>query len=355
MVGNVATNGSRSQALRSLADLSLTEKRGLLARLLQEKTRQSTAVFPLSYGQRGMWFLHQMDPRSSAYNVCYPSRFRSPLNLAAFRRAAQKLIDRHPSLRTTFEERDGVLRQRVHEAQTLPLEVVDAASWSEETLRQRLGEEAHRPFDLERGPLVRMHLFRRAPDDHIFLLGVHHIVGDFWSLVIVIDEMRALYPAECEGRCEPLSAPSRDYRDFVRWQDGLLAGPDGDRLWQYWNRQLAGAPFMLELPTDRPRPPVFSRRGGTVPWRLEPDLIRRLKTLAANQGTTLYAVLLAAFQVQLGRYTGLEDFLVGCPFAGRTRPGFENVIGYFINMLPLPPTCLVIPPSLLFSAALEPR
>ena len=208
-------------------------------------------------------------------------------------------------------------------------------TWSEEELRERLEEEAHRPFDLERGPLVRMHLFRRAADDHIFLLTVHHIVGDFWSLVLVLEEMQALYPAECDGRPAALPAPAREYRDFVRWQADLLAGPEGERLWEYWERQLAGAPTVLDLPTDRPRPPVFSRRGGAVPWRLGPDLVRRLKALAASEATTLYAVLLAAFQVQLGRYTGQEDFLVGCPFAGRSRPGFEDVIGYFINMLPL--------------------
>ena len=129
--------------------------------------------------------------------------------------------------------------------------------------------------------------------------------------------------------------PAHDYRDFVRWQAELLAGRDGDRLWHYWKQQLAGAPLVLDLPTDRPRPPVFSRSGGTVPWRLEPDLIRRLKALAASEGTTLYAVLLAAFPFRSAATPARIDFLVGCPFAGRSRPGFENVIGYFINMLPL--------------------
>ena len=271
-------------APKSLAKLSLVEKRGLLAHLLREKSAQSAAVFPLSHGQRGLWFLHQIDPRSSAYNVCYPSRIRSPLDLLAFRRAVQKLIDRHPGLRTTFEERDGVLLQRVHDKPPLALEVVDASTWSEETLRQRLQEEAHRPFDLERGPLLRMHLFTRAPDDHIFLLGVHHIVGDFWSLILVIDEMRVLYPAECGDGFVSLPVPAKQYRDFVRWQAELLAGPEGERLWEYWERQVAGAPKILDLPTDRPRLPVFSHRGGTVPWRLDPDLVRRLKALAAQRG-----------------------------------------------------------------------
>ena len=321
-------------AARPIEGMSIDEKRRLLARLLREKAERS-AVFPLSHGQRGLWSLHQMDPEGSAYHVCYPSRIRSPLDLPAFRRAMQQLVARHPGLRTTFEERDGQLWQRVHENPPLPLEFTDASAWDEAELRRRLDEEAHRSFDLERGPLMRMHLFRRADDDHIFLLTVHHIVGDFWSLVLVLEEMQALYPSAVEGRSADLPAPAREYRDFVRWQEELLAGSEGDRLWSYWERQLAGAPTVLDLPTDHPRPPVFTHRGGAVPWRLDAGLVRRLKAIASSEATTLYAVLLAAFQVQLGHETGQDDFLVGSPFAGRTRPGFEDVMGYFINMLPL--------------------
>ncbi len=318
----------------SLAGLSLAEKRMLLAQLLQERASRTT-VFPLSHGQRGLWFLYQMDRLSPAYNVCYPARVRSPIDLDAFRRAAQTLVNRHPSLRTTFEERDGELLQRVHEKLPVPFEVIDASSWSEETLLTRLEEEAHRPFDLERGPLLRIHLFTRAPDDHVLLMGVHHIVGDFWSLILVIEEMQALYPAECQGQPARLPAPGQQYHDFVRWQDDLLASPEGERLRAYWQQQLSGAPTVLDVPTDRPRPNLFSNRGGTAPWQIGPVLARRLKDLAASEGTTLYTALLAAFQVLLGRYTGQDDFLVGSPFAGRSRSGFEGVIGYFINMLPL--------------------
>src|SRR5262249_44374909 len=286
-------------ARQSLAGLSVGEKRRLLAQLLREQAEGSAAVFPLSYGQRGLWFLHQVDPRSSVYNVCYPSRIRSPLDLSAFRRALPTLLARHPGLRTTFEERDGVLLQRVHEELLVPLEVIDATSWSEVALRHRLEEEAHRPFDLERGPLVRMHLFRRAADDHIFLMTVHHIIGDFWSLVLVLEAMQALYPAAREARPAELPAPARGDGAIVRWAAGgraeRRAGPEGDRLGSYWEGQLAGAPTVLDVLTDRPRPPVFSRCGGAVPWRLGPDLVRRLKALAASEATTLYVVLLAAF------------------------------------------------------------
>jgi amino acid adenylation domain-containing protein len=315
--------------------MSLAEKRALLARLLEEQSAEAGGVFPLSHGQRGLWFLHQMDPQSAAYNVCYPSRLRSQLNLPALGRALQKLFDRHASLRTTFEECDGELRQRVNRRPPLPLEVIDASSWTEEALRERLAEIAHRPFDLARGPLVRMHLFRRAPDDHVVLLSAHHIVGDFWSLVLVIAEMQALYPAECEGQATPLFLPRKQYRDFVEWQSAMLDGPEGRRLREYWERQLSGAPVVLDLPIDRPRPGVFTGRGAAVTWRLEPELIRQLKAVAASAGTTLYATLLAAFGVLLFHYSGQEEFLVGCPFAGRSQSGFEDVIGYFINMLPL--------------------
>jgi amino acid adenylation domain-containing protein len=340
----------------TLAALSLAEKRILLSQLLQEKANQSAArgagglvesvgtaqvggvslVFPLSQGQRGLWFLHQMDPRSPAYNICYATRIRSPIDLPALRRAMNQLVQRHPCLRTTFEEREGLLLQRVHDEMPLHFESSDAHTWDDATLRRRLEAEANRPFDLERGPLLRMHVFTRAPDEHIALVAIHHIIGDFWSLVLLIQDLQALYPAECAGGASPgLRLPATHYGDFVRWQAELLAGPEGERLFQYWERQLAGAPTILELPSDRPRPLVFARRGGGVPVRIGPGLARGLKELAAVEGVTLYSVLLGAFQVLIGRYTEQEDFLIGSPFAGRTRPGFGEVVGYFINMVPL--------------------
>ncbi len=146
----------------ALAGLSLAEKRALLLELLQ-KSQDNRTVFPLSHGQRGLWFLHELDPHNPAYNICHASRFRSPLDLPAFCRTLRKLIDRHRSLRTTFEVHDGVLRQRVSDQPPLPLEVIEASSWTEAALLKRLEAEADRPFDLTQGPLLRMHLFRRAP------------------------------------------------------------------------------------------------------------------------------------------------------------------------------------------------
>jgi amino acid adenylation domain-containing protein len=328
--------GLRSSAV-DLTRLSCTEKRMLLAELLREKAKQE-ATFPLSYGQRGLWFLSQLDQERAAYNVFFPARIRSRVDVPAFRRALQTLMARHPSLRTTFEQHDGEPRQRVHSsvASTADwLQIHDAAAWSEETLRTRVEEEAYRPFDLERGPLVRLHLFSRAPEDHIFLLTAHHLIGDFWSLVLLMEEMQALYPAECAGVPRTLPAPTAHYRDFVRWQAEMLAGAEGERLFAYWEKQLAGVSPVLELPTDQPRPPRFRRRGAAAACCIEPELAGRLKALAAAEGVTLYTVLLTAFQVLLNRHSGQDDFLIGSPFAGRSRSEFEHVVGCFINMLPL--------------------
>ncbi|MGH7221893.1 MAG: non-ribosomal peptide synthetase, partial [Gemmataceae bacterium] len=325
-----------SQSPQSLAGLSLTEKRMLLAELLREKAKQDS-TFALSHGQRGLWFLSQLDRAGAAYNIFFPARIRSRVDVPAFRRALQTLIDRHPSLRTTFEQQDGEPRQRVHEKLSLWLEVHDAASWSEEVLRTRIEEEAYRPFDLERGPLMRTYLFSRSPDEHIFLLTAHHIIGDFWSLVLLMEEMQELYPGErpTSAGGSGLDRPMSHYRDFVRWQTDMLASGEGERLWSYWEKQLAGVATVLELPTDRPRPPRFTQRGAAVSCRIEPELTRRLKALAAAEGVTLYTVLLSAFQVLLGRHSGQDDFVIGSPFAGRSRSEFERVVGYFINMLPL--------------------
>src|SRR5262249_43815105 len=157
-----------------------------------------------------------------------------------------------------------------------------ASSWTDEALRARVDAEAHRPFDLEQGPLVRMHLFVRAADDAVFLMCVHHIIGDFWSLVLVIAEMQVLYPAERAGKPVALPPPGGHYRDFVRWQAELLSSGEGKRLWSYWQRQLQGVPPVLDVPADRPRPPRASLHGGVVPWCVDAALARRLKTLAAS-------------------------------------------------------------------------
>jgi amino acid adenylation domain-containing protein len=313
------------------ADLSPNEKRALLAQLLRQRAAESRPFHPLSDNQQGIWFLCQFAPESSVYNVSFAGRIRSDLDIPAFRRALQALLDRHPSLRTTFAVHAGKPVQQIHDHQPVHFDVTDASTWCEDELQTRLAEETQRPFDLERGPVFRVSLFTRSAQEHILLLVIHHIVVDFWSLAVILNELAVLYLADLAGR--PASLPPLDlqYTDFVRWQDRMLSGPDGDRLWAYWKKQLAGPLPVLSLPTDRPRPPIQMFRGAQHDFILNDDLARRLRVLARAEGATLFMVLLAAFELLLYYHSGQEDILVASPMAGRSRAEFEGMVGFFAN------------------------
>jgi Condensation domain len=320
-----------SSTSQRIADLSAIERRDLLAQLLRKKASESGSSHPLSYNQQGIWFLHQLAPESSVYNVNFAARISAHIDISALKRAFQTLIDRHPALRTTFPVRFGKPIQRVHEAQTVNFQEVDCSTANPEELKSRLLEEAYWPFDLERGPLLRVILFTRSAREHILLLIVHHIVIDFWSLAILLDELGILYPAKSVGVKAPLPPLNLQYTDYVRWQAEMLAGPEGQRLWKYWQAQLAGELPVLQLKTDRPRPATPTYRGTSHDFTMDVELSSGLKALAKAHGATLYMVLLAAFQVVLSYHTGQEDLLVGSPMVGRSRAGFEGIVGLFTN------------------------
>ena len=316
---------------RPLTDLLPDEKRALLAQLLRRKARESQSFHPLSDNQQGIWFLSQFAPESSVYNVSFAGRIRSDVDIPAFRRAFQALVDRHPSLRTTIAVRSGKPVQQIHEHQPVHFEATDASTWREDELQTRLVEETQRPFDLERGPVMRVNLFTRSAQEHILLLVIHHIVVDFWSLAVILNELGVLYPAEKAGRPAALPPLDLQYTDFVRWQSEMLASPAGERLWDYWKKQLAGPLPVLNLPTDRARPPIQTFRGAYHDFTLNDDLARRLRALAKAEGTTLYMVLLAAFELMLFFHSGQEDILVASPMVGRSRAEFEGLVGFFAN------------------------
>ena len=320
-----------SNASQRIAELSPTQKRALLAQLLRKKVRESTALCPLSYNQQGIWFLYQLAPESMVYNVTFAARLRSEVDIPALRRAFQALVDRHSSLRTTFSVRSGKPVQRVHERLQVHFEETDACAWGGDELKTRLDEEANRPFDLERGPILRVRMFRCAAREYILLLAVHHIVIDFWSLALILNELSVLYPAEKAGVPAVLPPLDSQYADYVRWQTEMLEGPEGDRLWNYWQEQLAGQLPEINLPTDRPRPPIQTYRGASYDFNLDDELSRMLRTFAKAHGVTLYMVLLAAFQVLLHCLTGQEDLLVSSPVLGRSRVEFEGIVGLFTN------------------------
>ena len=320
-----------SQAFQHKADLSPKEKRTLLAQLLRKKVGASKSFYPLSDNQQGIWFLCQFAPESSVYNVSFAARIRSQIDIPAFRRAFQALVDRHPSLRTTITVRSGKPVQQIHEQQPVHFEEADASTWREDKLQTWLLEETQRPFDLERGPVMRVSLLTRSEQEHILLLVIHHIVVDFWSLAVILNELGVLYSAEKAGRSAALPRLDLQYTDFVLWQAEMLASPAGERLWDYWKKQLAGPLPVLALPTDRPRPPIQMFRGAQHAFVLNDALAGRLKALAKAEGATLYMVLVAAFELMLYYHSGQEDILVASPMAGRSRAEFEGMVGFFAN------------------------
>lgn len=313
---------------------SIDEKRALLAQLLR-RSQDAPVTMPLSYGQKALYFLHLSDPGSPAYHVAFTARFRSPVDADALGRALQKLVDRHEQLRATFVMRDGEPVQEIPRRCAVAFTPVDARFWSEEQVDRAVREAYRQPFDLEQGPVFRSHLFSLADDDHVFLITIHHIVYDAWSLWISQGEISRLYRAAVEGTAAALPSIARSYFDFVRYQADSMNGPEGARLWDYWRNQLQGDLAPIKLPTDRPRPPIQTSAGATLGFRLDPELSQRLKELARQQGVTSFMLMLAAFQVLLHRYSGQADILVGSPSSGRSRDEFAKTVGYFVNTLVL--------------------
>lgn len=286
---------------------------------------------PLSPGQAALWFLHKLAPESEAYILVVAVRIRPQPDIPALKRAADRLIARHEALRTTFVEAEGQPVQRVRPDGRVPFAVVDASAWNAVELEARLSAEARQPFDLEHGPVVRIIAFAGASEYTVLMLVMHHIAGDYASLVVLMDELRALYWAETTRTPAELPAPSATYADYVHRQAEMLAGPEGERLWDYWRNQLAGDLPVLNLPADYPRPAVQTFHGGSQTFTVEAGLTRRLRQLARTEGASLYMLLLAAFQILLWRYSGQEDFLVGSLTAGRTRREFSRLVGYLVN------------------------
>ncbi|HVG20241.1 MAG TPA: amino acid adenylation domain-containing protein [Blastocatellia bacterium] len=300
-----------------------------------EPLTEATGEHPLSYNQQSLWFLNQLAPESAAYNVLFSVRIVSEPNVPALRRAFQRLIDRHPSLRTTYAARDGRPIQIIQARQEVSFEVCDAAALNADELNELLIHHSNIPFDLERGPLARINLYATSAKESILLLAVHHIAIDMWSLELILSELGLLYKEEVGDARSHLPQIDLQYTDYCRWQAEMLAEEEGGRLWNYWQKQLEGDLPVLDLPTTRPRPAVQTYRGGRQAFTISPELTGRLKEFARSEGATLYTVLLAAFYVLLHRYSDQEDILVGTAAAGRTRSGLENIVGYFVNPLVL--------------------
>jgi natural product biosynthesis luciferase-like monooxygenase protein/FkbM family methyltransferase len=290
---------------------------------------------PLSYGQRALWFLHELASDSGAYNVFATARIHSKLDTAALQAALNKLVERHPALRTTFPVESEIPVQRVNDFVEITLREQNTADLSERELQEILTAETSGAFDLTRGPLLRVTLFKRTAEEYVLLFVAHHIIVDFWSMALLVTELARIYDAQTRHANVDVAPPPIDYVQYSRSQAAMLDGPEGERLWNYWQRQLSGAQTVLNLPVSKPRPQVQSYAGANERFHLNAELTAKLKQLAHDYDTTLYTTLLAVFQVLLYRYTGQEDLLVGSPTSGRRRAALSDVIGYFVNPVTL--------------------
>ncbi|HSU16783.1 amino acid adenylation domain-containing protein, partial [Longimicrobium sp.] len=302
-----------------------------------ERVRAYTA--PVSFPQQRLWMLDRMDPGRALYAVPLALRLRGPLDHAALQRGLHALAERHESLRTVFRWMEGGAMQVVLPRGALPIESADLtgvdAGGREAELRRRLADEAARPFDLEQGPLARIHLYRLDADDHVLLLNLHHVITDGWSTGVLLRDLAALYGAFSRGEPSPPSAPGLQYADYAAWQREHLSGAVFDAQLAYWTEALADAPALLELPGDRPRPPGWDGKGAAERFRLPREVADAVGALARAEGCTPFMVLLAALQALLGRYARQDDVVVGTPVANRVRPETRDVVGCFVNTLAL--------------------
>ncbi|MEH1814618.1 MAG: amino acid adenylation domain-containing protein [Nostoc sp.] len=319
----------QSPNIEQLAIATLTQLTSTSIRTIAAVSSIGTE-HPLSYGQRALWFLHQLAPTSPIHNIASAVRVQA-LDILALQRAFQILVERHPALRTTFDTVQGEPIQQIHEHISIDFLQENASNWSKNRLNEQLLKEAYRPFNLKQGPLLRVSLFTQSSQEHILLLVIHHIVSDFWSLAVLVQELGILYQAQKTNTPAALAPLTLQYTDYVRSQAEMLASPEGEKLWAYWQKQLAGELPVLNLRTDQPRPPVQTYQGAVHTFKLSKTLTQEIKAISRIHETTLYTTLLAAFQVLLYRYTDQEDILVGSPTTGRNRAELAGLLGYFVN------------------------
>ena len=318
-------------SLRQLAERMVSDL-GSEVSAVPVRKNESVTSCPLSHGQQALWYLYQLAPESTAYNIARAARIAGDLDVAVLKKAFQTLAQRHSCLRTTFFEAPEGPIQRVHEE--VDLEVpVEQISGGQEELERKLFEEARQPFNLCAGPVFRIKIFEVAPHEHVLLLAVHHIVSDLWSLVVMLRELGALYSSAVEGTVASLPELKVNYSDYVQWQSELLASPRGAELESFWREEFSTGSTVLDLPADHPRPAIKTFRGAIFRSSIGQNIAAHLKQLAVETGTTLYMVLLAAFDVMLHRYTNQSDIPVLSVVTGRTRPEFENLVGYVVNPL----------------------
>jgi hypothetical protein len=313
------------------------QERAQRAELLNSSTHGE--VLPASIAQQGLWLLTQLEADTAAYNISVGLRLSGPLRSEVLERSLQSIINRHESLRTTFELRNTELLQLIWPAPHFQLHVVDLSGCSESQIEaeahMRVATEVEGVFDLTRGPLLRVAVFKLRPDDHILICVMHHIISDGWSTEVFIQELACNYAAfsrDMSYQPEPLPI---QYGDYCIWQQEFSQSKTFQRQMNYWRQKLAGSPALLELPSDYARPAERVSRGRTQTIVLDPTLVKALNVIAQDNEATFFMLMLTAFAVLVYRYSGQTDILIGVPAAGRNQIETEFLIGLFVNTVVL--------------------
>ncbi len=328
-----ALSALKQQELERLLNRSVAEESP--ARMIPARPADEPA--PLSFAQERLWFLYQLEPESTAYNVCFPLRITGRLNLAALNQSINEAVRDHESLRTTFGAVDGRPVQNINPARNLDLPIVDLSSLPDSQRKEVVGrlvdEGSRRRFNLTEGPLFQPALFRVAKDEHVLLVLLHHIIFDEWSRPLLVRDVGKIYEAFDQGQPSSLPELPIQYSDFAHWHRQSLRDEVLEQELSYWRTQLDDSPLMMNLPTDRPRPPVMTYQGDALPIVVPEELTGKLRNLTRSAGTSLFMTLLASFQMLLSRYTGQDDIVVATPVAGRRSVDTEDLIGFFVNTL----------------------
>lgn len=300
-----------------------------------EATGEMPEVFPLSEGQKALWFLNRLAPDSSAYNLIFSGKFRPLLDIDAMKKAFALIFERHPLFDVIFKTQNGEPVQIVQTGRTIDFREHDCTKLSDEELKAQISEHANRPFNLERGPIIRLELFRTADEAHVALMSMHHIVSDAWSVANLMQDLIEGYFAFKAGRTPQVEPLPASYADFVKWEKAHLESEAGETMFEYWRDHLEGAPMAIDLPTDRPRPPVQTFNGDTLGFQLDEKLTEAIDELSKDTHVTLFTTLLSGYEILMHRYCQQDDIVVGVPLAGRTQSELKGLTGYFINPVPV--------------------
>ncbi|HEV3041430.1 MAG TPA: amino acid adenylation domain-containing protein, partial [Candidatus Angelobacter sp.] len=325
------------QSIESLAALIAQSLAQAPGGLLSEpgSLRRGTAAFPLSYGQRALWFVEQLMPGGNALNISRSVRISGHLSYVALQRALDQLVERYPILRSRIFEADGELLQKEADEVHVKLFVVDLEDCDAELLYHRIRGESNRPFALGAGPLIRLVLYRHGGEEHTLQFTIHHIISDLWSILILFRDLWALYESGTRTHEKFIENRRATYYEYVLWQRKILAGNDSQYLWDYWAKQLEHDLPPLQLPADRSRIKKLERNGRFHTFVIDREIVQSLKLLSLSGNVTIFTALLCSFQVLLSRYTEKSEFFIGCPTHGRERAGLAAAIGYFVNPLVL--------------------